>query len=161
MLRKKSDKKFYYLIYLFVFLTARVVFCEDSLAKQDTVDIEFDNGMVGIIAEDVYLDEILSKISDKTGLKIQVHGEIPKEKISCKIKNLVIEDVLRRLFYRWDYILLKEEDKSINMWLTGERKELVSNQPATDNIEAVEGITVSKEIPKSSKGRRKKLLGIF
>lgn len=151
--KKEELSRLFFLFFIFI---SHFIFCNAAFAKQDIVDIEFDSGMIAVSAENAMIEEILSKLSDKIGLKIQMRGEMPKDRISCNIKKLTIENALQRIFYRWDYVFLfKEEEKSIYMWLLKEKENYNVQADAGNEPAAKENISVPR------RGKRKGLLGLL
>lgn len=132
-------------------------------ASGEKINIKFGDGLVTIHAEDAYLNEILSKLSEKIPSKIQIHGELWEKRISCDIKGLTIEGALKRLFYNWDYVFLTDEQAmSIDLWLMAEKGEQsqIDISGTTPGEQTSEDKTVSQDIQRP-KSKTKGFFSIF
>lgn len=127
---------------------------------QNTIKLEFVNGRVTLQTKDALLNEIVAELSNKLGLKIQIRGEEPGEKISCNINKPAIETILSELLYDWNYVMLSnDKDRSIDIWLISKKENHQIYEH--DTTDAIEDIDVPTYAPRPGEGKGKRLFGIF
>ena len=77
--------------------------------------VEWQDGQLSVTAEKVPLDQILYEVARKTGLKIEVPGEIEKE-FSVKFSNFSLLEGLHRLLSRINHVILLQETSESPKW---------------------------------------------
>ena len=81
-----------------------------SSAPAYSFQVEWNNGQLSVTAEKVPLDQILYEVARKTGLKIEVPGEI-EEEFSVKFSDLSLLEGLQRLLSHINHVILLQKTR--------------------------------------------------
>jgi hypothetical protein len=89
-----------FLLGLFLF----PLFLSHAEARDQTLDVSYERGLISVSAESAELDDVLTAIADKTGISVDAPEQL-NEVITIRFQNIPLEEGLHRILKDIDHVL--------------------------------------------------------